>query len=116
MAVGAGEIVLAVAGTIIIEVSLGPIGALSARLAPRAARQLRIRLRVRSLEVVDIVASHLSQQGVEITGVASTPLDDGKFEVEIQFQVPGKTTVAKVMLLVFSAEGVEAAETLTQSE
>jgi putative Mg2+ transporter-C (MgtC) family protein len=116
MAVGAGEYVFAVAGAIIIEVALGPVGALSARLAPRSARPLGVRLRVRSIEVVDAVGSQLSQRGIEITGVASTPLEGGRFDVEIQFQIPGKTTVAKVMSVIFSAPGVEAAETLTASE
>ena len=75
-----------------------------------------MRLRVRSIEVVDAVGSQLSERGIEITGVASTPLEGGRFDVEIQFQVPGKTTVAKVMAVIFSAPGVEAAETLTASE
>jgi putative Mg2+ transporter-C (MgtC) family protein len=116
MAVGAGQVLFALAGAIIILISLGPLGSISARLAPRAAREVTVRLRVRSLEVVDAMASQLSHHGVEIAGVASTPLEDGRFEVEIQFQVPGKTTVAKLMSVIFSAQGVEAAETLTPAD
>jgi putative Mg2+ transporter-C (MgtC) family protein len=113
MAVGADKIILAVAGTVVMLIALGPLGGVSARLAHRTARQLRARLRVRSLEVVDIVVGRLSHHGIQVDGVATTPLADGGFDVEIKLLVPAGINVAEVMSVFFSSKGVESVETET---
>jgi len=116
MAVGAAEVALAVTGTIIMLVSLGPLGRISARLAPRAAQDVHARLRVQSLSVIDTVVGRLSHDGIAVSTLASRKLKRGMFEVEIQFQAPARTSVAKVMSIIFATEGVEAIETLGSQE
>ena len=59
MAVGAREVIFAVAGTVIIIVALGPVGIFSSRLAPRKSCAGGASVRVASAGVVDDVSRAL---------------------------------------------------------
>lgn len=116
MAVGAGSVVLAVGATAIILFSLGPLGHLSHRLAQRAARQLRVRLRVSSVEVIHSATAALLREGLEIHGVSSEPLAQGSFEVEIEVGATARSTPSRVLAVVLAVAGVEAAEAVSRTD
>jgi putative Mg2+ transporter-C (MgtC) family protein len=116
MAVGAGEIILATASTLIILISLGPLGRVSMRLAPAAVRQARVRLRLKSVSVVDTVVERLAREGVEVGSTVSEPLKHGRQGMEITVRLTGRMTVARVMAAVLGVDGVESAEALLPAD
>ena len=116
MAVGAGEVLLATAGTIIILVSLGPLGRLSTQLAPQAMRQARAQIKVRSIAVVDAVVDRLARDGVDVLATSSEPLKHGKLSLELTLQLTGRITIAKVMGSILGVEGVESAQAVLPAD
>jgi putative Mg2+ transporter-C (MgtC) family protein len=110
MAVGAGEVILAIAGTIIILVSLGPLGRVSTRLAPQATRQARVLMKLRSIAIVDMVVERLANDGIDVLATSSEPLKHGKLSLDITVRLTRRVTVARVMAAILGVDGVESAQ------
>jgi putative Mg2+ transporter-C (MgtC) family protein len=109
LAVGAREYVLAVAGTAIIVISLGPLRAITRRLQPQAARPVQLRLKIATLKALDALSQQLSHDDIEISGLKSTRLVDDRFEVEFDLRLPPGATLEK---LIESTRGIPEVESI----
>lgn len=116
MAVGAREVIFAVAGTVIIVVALGPVGKVSARLAPRVLRRSRVRMRVASAEVIDDVTRALLAHGFDIGGVITEPLEDGSFEAILTVDATRASGTTGLLSVIHGVVGVISAETVASPD
>lgn len=116
MAVGARELYVAVGGTVIIIVALGPLGVLSARLAPRVLRRNRVRMRVASIAVVDAVSAALIAHGFDVGGVSTEPLEDGTFEAILTVDATTPAGATGLLSAIHGVEGVIEAEAVASPD
>ena len=113
LAVGAREYVLAIAGTAIIVISLGPLRAMTRRLQPQSARPVQLRLKIATLKALDALSQQLARDDVEISGLKSTRVADDTFEVEFDLRLPPGATLEKVIESTRGIPEVESIEAFT---
>jgi putative Mg2+ transporter-C (MgtC) family protein len=109
LAVGAREYVLAIAGTAIIVISLGPLREITRRLQPQAARPVQLRLKIATLKALDALSQQLARDDIEISGLKSTRVVDDRFEVEFDLRLPPGATLEK---LIESTRGIPEVESI----
>lgn len=91
MAAGAGQVAVAVVGTVVIFVSLWPLNWIVAQLRVRTDETVRIRLRLRGLEPLAQVTSEFSRMHVEIAQVRSERTAKNRYEVQLDIRPPAGT-------------------------
>jgi putative Mg2+ transporter-C (MgtC) family protein len=111
MAVGFGAIILSIAATAIILISLGPLAWLSHRLSREAAVGIRARLRVTDRLTLDELLVRLSEEGAPTTDVATQPTADGRLDVLLTLEAENHALATRAMATLIETEGVEVLET-----
>jgi putative Mg2+ transporter-C (MgtC) family protein len=86
MAAGAGAWVVAVASTVLIVLSLGPLNWLIARFRLRRDSLFRLRVISNRLEALGEISRTLTVSRAEIAGVSTQRLGKGRYEIEIDLR------------------------------
>jgi putative Mg2+ transporter-C (MgtC) family protein len=105
MAAGAGAWIIAIAATLIVIVSLGPVRWMTER-AGLGERGLRIRVRIATLEQLGEVTERLAKLDVAISDV-STERDGDAFQVGVRLGLPAGVRDRDVADALRSLEGLE---------
>ncbi len=113
LAIGAGDYLVGLVGTIIVIFSLWPLNFLVARLAPRGRRTMRLRLELSQLDALGDVSGLLDKTGAEMLGIQSRRLGQGRYAVDLDVRVPART---KGHTLVASLSALPHTEVLESSE
>ena len=113
LAAGAREYALAVAGTAIIVISLGPLRAITRRLQPQAARPVQLRLKIAELKALEALSEQLTNDEIEISALSSNRLEDDRFEVEFDLRLPPGASLEKVIESTRGIPGVDSIEAFT---
>lgn len=116
MAAGAGAWVVAVATTVLIVLSLGPLNWLIARLRIRRQHVFRLRILAGRLEALGEISRTLTASRTELAGVSSQRLGKGRYEIELDLRPPPGTKVETIIAAVSSLPGVEILEAGTPTE
>ncbi len=114
MAAGTGAWVLAIAGTVIVIVSLGPVGWMTNRVG-LAEREADIRLSVASLDALGPVSRELVARRVEILEL-STKKNDDRYDVELHLRLPTQLVRHDLLSAIDHLDGVEIVEAVSAPE
>lgn len=111
MAAGAGAWVIAAAGTVIVVFSLWPLHAVARRIASgRSPHHLRIRLQLSRLAALGAVSQAIVEHHVEIVGIDSERLGKGRYEVDLELNLPAARTADAVLASLTGLADVEVLE------
>jgi putative Mg2+ transporter-C (MgtC) family protein len=97
LAAGAREYVVALAGTAIIVISLGPLRAMTRRLQPQSARPVQLRLKITNLHALEALSEQLTRDDIEITALSSHRTEDDRYEVEFDLRLPPGAALERVI-------------------
>ena len=97
LAVGSGEYVLAIVGTTLIVLSLGPLNWLIARRRGQSEQLLRLRLEATGLSALGNVTATAVRAGGEVSRVESRKIGKGRYEVELLLRLPNRISAAEVV-------------------
>jgi putative Mg2+ transporter-C (MgtC) family protein len=111
MAVGFGAIILSIAATAIILISLGPLARVSHRLSREAAVGIRARLRVTDRLTLDELIARLAEEGAPTTDLATQPTADGRLDVLLTLEAGNHALATRAMATLIELDGVEVVET-----
>jgi putative Mg2+ transporter-C (MgtC) family protein len=110
LAVGSGEYVLSLVGTMLIVFSLGPLNWLIARLRGSGEQALRLRLELGGLSSLGTVTATAVRAGGEVSRVESRKIGKGRYEVELLLRLPSRIPAAEVIGSLDDIPGVDVAE------
>ena len=110
LAVGSGEYLLALVGTLLIVLSLGPLNQLIARWRGVSGQVLRLRLELAGLGALGDVTATAVHAGGEVSRVETRKLGKGRYEVELVLRLPARTAAAEVVGTLDDLPGVDVAE------
>jgi len=110
LAVGSGEYILAVVGTTLIVVSLGPLNRLIARRRGDSGQALRLRLELAGLGPLGTVTATASRAGGEVSRVETRKIGKGRYEVELLLRVPARVSAEEVVASLDAIGGVDVVE------
>jgi len=110
LAVGSGEYILAVVGTTLIVVSLGPLNRLIARRRGDSGQALRLRLELAGLGPLGTVTATASRAGGEVSRVETRKIGKGRYEVELLLRVPARVSAEEVVASLDAIGGVAVVE------
>ncbi|HXG40008.1 MAG TPA: MgtC/SapB family protein [Candidatus Limnocylindrales bacterium] len=116
MAVGAGEHVLGVVGTVIAIVSLWPLNLVVDRLRIGRERIVRVRLMLRQLELLGPVSDQLALRRTEIAGIQMQRQSPDRYEVELELRLGTGETAQGILETLGSIDGVDVLETSREAE
>lgn len=116
MAAGAGEWLIAAAGTFIVVFSLWPLNALVARIHRPGLQVIRIRLEVGRLEALGDVSRLLADRRVEMAGINSQRIGKGRYEVELTLRLPSAIRSNDVVSAITAIPDVELMESSTPGD
>ncbi len=90
LAAGAGEYIVAIVGSVIAVLALGPLHQLVQRLERRGAREIRLRLKLARLDTFDRISQILLEHRIEIVSIRSERTDDGQqMDLDLRLPRPG---------------------------
>lgn len=116
MAAGAGAWVVAIATTVLIVLSLGPLNWVMARFRIRQANLFLLRVMAGRLEALGDISRTLTANRVEIAGVHSQRLGKGRYEIELHLRPPAGITEDAIITAVSTVPDVEILEAGIPSE
>ncbi len=105
MAAGTGAWVLAIAGSVIVVVSLGPVGWMTNRVG-LAGREADLRLSVVDLDVLGPVSRELLARRVEVLQL-TTSRNEGRYDVDLHLHLPSQLVRLDLIGALERIEGVE---------
>jgi putative Mg2+ transporter-C (MgtC) family protein len=88
LAVGGGEYIIGIVGAALTILSLGPLNLIVEKLRLGADRAIRVRLVLGQLERLGVISEELRRHRIEIAGVGSQRVGEGRFEVELDVRLP----------------------------
>lgn len=110
MAAGAGAWIVAIATTVLIVLSLGPLNWVIARFRLRQNNLFRLRVLAGRLDALGDISRTLAANRVEIAGVNSQRLGKGRYEIELDLRPPSGTKEEAIIAAVSSVADVEILE------
>ena len=110
MASGAGALLVAVITTALIVFSLGPLNWVVARFRRSDQHLIRLRLRATRLEALGEVSRALAGSRIDIGGLSTQRLSNGRYEIELDLRSPSGTTEATVINAISAVPDVEIVE------
>jgi putative Mg2+ transporter-C (MgtC) family protein len=110
LAVGSGEYILALVGTTLIVVSLGPLNWLIARRRGPSDQALRLRLELAGLSTLGNVTAAAVKAGGEVSRVESRKIGKGRYEVELLLRLPTRIRATEVIGSLDDISGVDVVE------
>jgi putative Mg2+ transporter-C (MgtC) family protein len=110
MAIGGGLLILGAVAALLMVVSLGPLNYVVNRLRLGADRAIRLRIVLTRLEQLGVVSEELRRHRVEIAGVGSQRLGEGRFEVELDVRLPHSLRADEVLEVLSGIPDVEVLE------
>lgn len=110
MAAGAGAWVVALASTILIVLSLGPLNWLISRLRLRRDNLFRLRVLAGRLDALGDISRTLSSSRAEIAGVNTQRLGKGRYEIELDIRPQAGTSEDSIIAAVAALPDVEIIE------
>jgi putative Mg2+ transporter-C (MgtC) family protein len=110
LAVGSGEYLLAVVGTTLIVVSLGPLNRVIAARRGDSAQAIRLRLELTGLGPLGEVTTTALRAGGEVSRVETRKIGKGRYEVELLLRLPARVSAEEVIGSVDELPGVDVAE------
>jgi putative Mg2+ transporter-C (MgtC) family protein len=110
MAIGGGLLLLGTVAALLMLLSLGPLNYVVNRLRLGADRAIRLRLVLGQLEQLGVVSEELRRHRVEIAGVGSQRLGEGRFEVELDVRLPHGLRADEVLEVLSRIPDVEVLE------
>jgi putative Mg2+ transporter-C (MgtC) family protein len=116
MAAGAGQLVVALAGTAIVVFSLWPLNRIVDRVRIGRDRTVRVRLQLANLEGVGTVTTELAAHRVEIAGIEAQRSGKNRYEVELELRGPSTMRADTLIALITSIPDVELLESSSLSE
>jgi putative Mg2+ transporter-C (MgtC) family protein len=116
MAGGAGQWIIAIAGTAIVIFSLGPLHWVADRVRSNRAAPVRLRLHLERLEALGEVTRELVANRAELGTVRSRRIGKGSYEVELVVRPLSTTRLDALITLIDAIPGVELLETATSEE
>lgn len=116
LAVGAGDYLVGVVGTVIVIFSLWPLNFLVARFAPRGRRTMRIRLELSQLDALGDVSGLLTKSGADMLGIQSRRLGEGRYAVDLDVRIPARTKGQTLVAGLSALSNTEVLETTEESE
>jgi putative Mg2+ transporter-C (MgtC) family protein len=116
MAAGAGEWLVAGAGTFIVVVSLWPLRALVDRLHRPGSKALKVRLEVGRIEALGDLSRLLADRRVEMAGINSQRLGKGRYEVELDLHLPVAARPQDIIGALTAIPDVELMESATPED
>ena len=114
MAAGTGAWVLAIAGTVIVIFSLGPVGWMTNRVG-LAEREADVRLSVAGLDALGPVSRELVARRVEILTM-STKKNDDRYDVELHLRLPTQLVRQDLLSAIDHLDGVTIIEAVSAPE
>jgi putative Mg2+ transporter-C (MgtC) family protein len=116
MAAGAGELVLALAGTGIVLFSLWPLSWIVRRVRSGGERSVRIRLQLGRLEALGLLTRELASHRVELAGIQSERTGKNRYEVELELRLPSGLREESLLAIVTTVPEVELLESSSAAE
>jgi putative Mg2+ transporter-C (MgtC) family protein len=110
MAAGAGAWVVAIATTVLIVLSLGPLNWVIARVRLPHENLFRLRIQAGRLEALGDISRTLTAHRIEIAGVNSQRLGKDRYEIELDVRSPAGTKTEAIIAAVSSVADVEILE------
>ncbi len=110
MAAGAGAWLIAVVTAILIVLSLGPLNVLIERSHMREQASFRIRLRTDHLERLGAISRTLADNKIELAGVSTERLEDGRYEIELELRPSAGARRERILATVAAVPDVEIQE------
>lgn len=110
MAAGAGALLVAIVTTALIVFSLGPLNWVIGRFRRGEQHTLRLRLLATRLDALGEVSRALAGGRIEIGGVSTQRLANGRYEIELDLHPPPGTREATVITAISSVPDVEILE------
>ena len=110
MASGAGALLVAVITTALIVFSLGPLNWVVARFRRSDQHLIRLRLRATRLETLGEASRALAGSRIDIGGLSTQRLSNGRYEIELDLRSPAGTTEATVINAISAVPDVEIVE------
>jgi putative Mg2+ transporter-C (MgtC) family protein len=116
MAAGAGQVVVALAGTAIVVFSLWPLNRIVDRLRIGRDRTVRVRLQLGALDRVGAVTTELAAHRVEISGIEAQRTGKNQYEVELDLRAPATMRADALLELITSIPDVDLVESSSLGE
>jgi putative Mg2+ transporter-C (MgtC) family protein len=110
LAVGSGEYILAVVGTVLIVLSLGPLNRVIAWRRGETGQAIRLRLELSGLGPLGTVTTTAIRAGGEVSRVETRKLGKGRYEVELLLRLPNRVSAEEVVGSLDDIPGVDVAE------
>ncbi len=116
MAIGGGLLVLGVVAAVLMLVSLGPLNYVVSQLRLGTEHAIRLRLELGQLEQLGTVSEELRRRRIEIAGVGSQRVGDGRFEVELDVRLPHGVRAEELLEVLSAIPGVSVLESAAPSD
>ena len=107
---------MAIVGTAIVVFSLWPLNVVIARLKRDVGQVIRVRLAASRLEALGDVTRTLHGRRIEIGEINSQRLGKGRYEIELQLQLPATLKPAEIIEVISQVAAVEIIETSGTSD
>ena len=107
LAVGSGEYILSLVGTLLIVLSLGPLNWLIARRRGESEQVLRLRLETTGLGALGNVTATAVRAGGEVSRVESRKIGKGRYEMELLLRLPNRVSATEVVSTLDAIADVE---------
>jgi putative Mg2+ transporter-C (MgtC) family protein len=107
LAVGSGEYILSLVGTLLIVLSLGPLNWLIARRRGESEQVLRLRLETTGLGALGNVTATAVRAGGEVSKVESRKIGKGRYEMELLLRLPNRVSATEVVSTLDAIADVE---------
>jgi putative Mg2+ transporter-C (MgtC) family protein len=107
LAVGSGEYILSLVGTLLIVLSLGPLNWLIARRRGESQQVLRLRLETTGLGALGNVTATAVRAGGEVSKVESRKIGKGRYEMELLLRLPNRVSATEVVSTLDAIADVE---------
>jgi putative Mg2+ transporter-C (MgtC) family protein len=116
MAAGAGGWLIAGVGTLIVFISLWPLGRIDERIHRGGTKTLHLRLEVARLDAIGSVSRLLAERQVEIAGINSQRIAKGRYEVDLDLRFTTATRPQDLVSAITGLPDVELMETVSADE
>jgi putative Mg2+ transporter-C (MgtC) family protein len=116
LACGAGDQVLAIAGTVLVVLSLGPLNSVLRRLHVRSERTIRLRVELCGLKALGRVAAATVATGSEVTGLETRRIGKGRYEAELSVKLAARVSASELVAAIDAVEDVELSDASDAAE
>jgi putative Mg2+ transporter-C (MgtC) family protein len=116
MAAGGGGWLIAGVGTLIVFISLWPLGRIDERIHRGRNQTLHLRLEVARLDAIGSVSRLLAERRVEIAGINSQRIAKGRYEVDLDLRFTTANRPQDIVGAITALSDVELMETVSADE